>query len=169
MEVLFILRKIFMLKKGVDMKYLIKKPETFISSINDEIYNILHKNFNTIFPEYLFQKETEAFAMPVDIKEFDTEYRVKIEIPGVSSDNLEINATKNCIKLHAEKTEEKEDRNSKYNKTEFKYGQFERNIYFPSEIDVENTKVKLHNGVLKINAPKIKSDEEKTSKLTVEE
>ena len=151
------------------MKYLIKKPESFITSINEEIYDILHKNFNTLFPEYLFQKETEAFAMPVDIKEFDNEYKVRIEIPGVKKEQLEIDANKNCIKLKAEKTEEKEEKDSKYHKSEFKYGQFERNVYFPTDIDIANTKVKLHDGILKICAPKLQSDEEKTSKLTIED
>ena len=79
------------------MKYLIKRPETFITSINEEIHDILSKNFNTLFPEYLFQKETEAFSMPVDIKEFENEYKVKIEIPGVKKDELKIEANKKQV------------------------------------------------------------------------
>lgn len=151
------------------MKYLIKKPESFITSINEEIHDILNKNFNTLFPEYLFQKETEAFAMPVEIKEYENEYKVKIEIPGVKKEQLQIDASKNHIKLHAEKIEEKEEKNSKYQKSEFKYGKFQRNIYFPTEIDTENTKVKLCHGVLKIVAPKMHSDKEKTTTLQIEE
>lgn len=151
------------------MKYLIKRPETFITSINEEIHDILSKNFNTLFPEYLFQKETEAFSMPVDIKEFENEYKVKIEIPGVQKDELKIEATKNCIKLQAEKHDEKEEKNSKYHKSEFKYGQFQRNIYFPSEIDTTKTVVKLEHGVLKIHAPKLENEEAKTRLLKIEE
>ena len=150
------------------MKYLIKKPESFLTSINHEIESILQRNFNTIFPEYLFQKETEAFAMPVDIKEFDNEYEVKIEMPGIKRENLDIEMNKNFIKICAEKQDEKEEKSSKYHKTEFKYGNFERIVYFPEEINTEDTKAKLKHGILKINAPKIEQHEEKTKKLEIE-
>ena len=53
------------------MKYLIKRPETFITSINEEIHDILSKNFNTLFPEYLararrdFKKRQKHFPCPL--------------------------------------------------------------------------------------------------------
>ena len=49
------------------MKYLIKKPDTFLSMLNDDINSILHKSFDNLFPEYVFEQEMKGMAMPVDI------------------------------------------------------------------------------------------------------
>ena len=42
--------------KGETMKYLIKKPDTFLSMLNDDITSILHKSFDNLFPEYVFDQ-----------------------------------------------------------------------------------------------------------------
>ena len=60
------------------MKFLIKKsPDGFITSVNDEISSILNRNFDSFFPEYIFNEETDKYAMPVEIHEKDNEYSVK--------------------------------------------------------------------------------------------
>ena len=93
--------------------------------------------------------------MPVELKEKDNEYTVKAELPGVKKEDLDIDIDKNYITINAKKEEEKEENEKAYKKTEFSYGEFSRTVYFPQEIDVENTKAKLEHGVLKIDAPKL--------------
>ena len=61
-------------RKEKKMKYLIKKPDTFIRMLNDDISSILHKSFDNLFPEYIFEQEINGMAMPVDIKEFEDKY-----------------------------------------------------------------------------------------------
>ena len=58
------------------MKYLIKKPDTFLNSLNEDINALVQKSFDNIFPEYIFQVELKGMAMPVDVKEYDSEYCV---------------------------------------------------------------------------------------------
>ena len=37
------------------MKFLIKKsPDGFIKTVNDEISSILNRNFDSLFPEYMY-------------------------------------------------------------------------------------------------------------------
>ena len=53
------------------MKYLIKKPDTFLNALNEDINSILQKSFDNLFPEYIFHQELNGMAMPVDVKEYE--------------------------------------------------------------------------------------------------
>lgn len=152
------------------MRFLIKKtPDNFIKSVNDEISSILNRNFDSLFPEYINDEDvSEKFAMPVELHEHEKEYCVNAELPGVTKDNLDIDIDKNHITINAKKEEEKEESDKHYKKSEFRYGEFSRTVYFPNEIDTDKTSAKLEHGILKITAPKKEAEKENTKKLTVE-
>lgn len=152
------------------MKFLIKKsPDGFIKTVNDEISSILNRNFDSLFPEYMYSAdEMDKLAIPVEIKEKDKEYNVRAELPGVKKEDLDIDIDKNYITINAKKEEEKEENTKSYKKSEFRYGEFSRTVYFPQEIDVEKTKAKLEHGILRIEAPKLAAEKENIKKLTVE-
>ena len=151
------------------MKFLIKKsPDGFIKSVNDEISSILNRNFDSLFPEYIFTEDFDKLTIPVEIKEKDNEYQVKAELPGVKKEDLDIDIDKNHIIINAKKEEDIEEDTKSYRKSEFRYGEFSRSVYFPMDIDVEKTNAKLEHGILKINAPKMAAEKSKNKKLTVE-
>ncbi len=153
------------------MKFLIKKsPDSFIKSVNDEISSILNRNFDSFFPEYIYNEDMEAekFAMPVELHEKDKEYSVKAELPGVKKEDLDIDIDKNHITINAKKEEEHKEDTKGYRKSEFRYGEFSRTVYFPQEIDVEKTTAKLEHGVLAITAPKLAAEKGDIKKLTVD-
>lgn len=153
------------------MKYLTKKPDTFLNAINDDINTVLHRSFDNLFPEYLFNQEVQGLAMPVEMKEFDDSYKLKIELPGIKKDDITIDINKSSIKIeaHKESEKEKEDKKHKYHKSEFRYGHYSRTLYFPQEIDVKETIANLNHGVLHVYLPKIHKEEDKTSKLEIQD
>ena len=151
------------------MKFLIKKsPDGFIKSVNDEISSILNRNFDSFFPEYIYNEEVDKFVMPVELHEKDNEYSVKAELPGVKKEDLDIDIDKNHITINAKKEEEHKEDTKGYRKSEFRYGEFSRTVYFPQEIDVEKTNAKLEHGILSIIAPKLEYKKDNIKKLTVE-
>ncbi len=151
------------------MKFLIKKsPDGFIKSVNDEISSILNRNFDSFFPEYILNEETDKYAMPVELHEKDNEYSVKAELPGVKKEDLDIDIDKNYITINAKRHEEHKEDTKGYRKSEFRYGEYSRTVYFPQEIDVEKTRAKLEHGILDIQAPKLSAEKGNTKKLTVE-
>ena len=106
--------------------------------------------------------------MPVELHEKDKEYCVKAELPGVKKEDLDIDIDKNHITINAKKEEENKEVTKSYRKSEFRYGEFSRTVYFPDDIDIENTSAKLEHGILKIVAPKIEKEDEKMKKLTIQ-
>ena len=81
---------------------------------------------------------------------------------------MDIDIDKNHIIINAKKEEEKEENTKSYRKSEFRYGEFSRSVYFPMDIDVEKTNAKLEHGILKITAPKLEAEKKTNKKLTVE-
>ena len=150
------------------MKFLVRKaPESFIRTVNDEISSLLNRHFDSYFPEAAYWEDMDKFSMPVEISDKGKDYEVKAELPGVKKEDLDIDIDKNYIVINAKKEEEKIENEKAYKKSEFKYGEFSRTVYFPEEIDVEKTEAKLEHGVLKIHAPKKYAEKEAKKKLTV--
>ncbi len=151
------------------MKFLIKKsPDGFIKSVNDEISSILNRNFDSFFPEYILNENLdEKFAMPVEIHEKEGEYSIKAELPGVKKENLDIDIDKNHLTINARKEEENKQDTKGFRKSEFKYGEFTRTVYFPEDIDIEKTSAKLDNGILHIEAPKLVVEKHDKRKLEI--
>ena len=149
------------------MKFLIKKtPYNFIQSVNDEISSILNRNFDSYFPEYVYNDEYKC-GMPVEIDEKEKEYCVKAELPGVKKEDLDIDLEKNRLTISAKKEEEHKEDTKGFRKSEFKYGEFSRTVYFPDEIDIEKTTAKLEHGILRIEAPKLNAEKATTKKLEI--
>jgi len=149
------------------MKFLIKKtPDNFIQSVNDEISSILNRNFDSYFPEYVYNDEYKC-GMPVEIDEKEKEYCVKAELPGVKKEDLDIDLEKNRLTISAKKEEESKEDTKGFRKSEFKYGEFSRTVYFPDEIDIDKTTAKLEHGILRIEAPKLNAEKAMTKKLEI--
>ncbi len=150
------------------MKFLVRKaPENFIRTVNDEISSLLNRHFDSYFPEAAYWEDMDKFSMPVEMTDKGKDYEVKAELPGVKKEDLDIDIDKNYLVINAKKEEEKFENEKAYKKSEFKYGEFSRTVYFPEEIDVEKTEAKLEHGVLKIHAPKKYAEKEAKKKLTV--
>lgn len=150
------------------MKFLIRKaPENFIRTVNDEISSLLNRHFDSYFPEAAYWEEMDKYSMPVEMTDKGKEYQIKAELPGVKKEDLDIDIDKNYIVINARKEEEKEENEKSYKKSEFRYGEFSRTVYFPEEIDIEKTEAKLEHGVLKVHAPKMYAQKEAKRKLTV--
>ena len=150
------------------MKFLVRKaPENFIRTVNDEISSLLNRHFDSYFPEAAYWEEMDKFSMPVEMSDKGKDYEVKAELPGVKKEDLDIDIDKNYIVINAKKEEEKTEDEKSYKKSEFRYGEFSRTVYFPEEIDIDKTEAKLEHGILKIHAPKMYVQKEAKKKLSV--
>ena len=139
--------------------------------LNDDINSILHKSFDNLFPEYVFEQEMKGMAMPVDIKEYEDKYVVKVEMPGINREDITLDLHKNSLKISASKKIEQEenDNKKKYHKSEFRYGDYCRTLYFPLEVDMEKCYATLKNGILTVELEKTVKEEEKQKKIEIKE
>lgn len=145
------------------MRFLVKQtPDNFIKSVNDEISSILNRHFDDLYPE-----SASCHIMPIEIKDNKDDYVIRAELPGVKKEDLDIDLNNNYLTIKAKKTEEHQEQEDTYKKSEFKYGEFARSVYLPQEVDAEKVEANLEHGILKIKAPKLEHEKDKTKKIVV--
>ena len=128
----------------------------------------LQNEFNRVFNEsYGLQgrtTKTESWAPALDILETPESYRIKVDVPGIAKENIDIAVSGNVLTVKGEK-EEKEINKASYHRKERVYGMFLREISLPQNINESDIKASCSEGVLEIEIPK--TEKEKTKKITV--
>ncbi|MEM3737355.1 MAG: Hsp20/alpha crystallin family protein [Candidatus Bathyarchaeia archaeon] len=90
-----------------------------------------------------------------DLIDEGTAYRMRLEVPGIPKDKIEIHATNNSIEVNAEAaTEEEERKGKKVVSRERNYSRLYRCITLPEEVVPEKAEATLKNGLLEIEVPK---------------
>jgi HSP20 family protein len=86
---------------------------------------------------------------PINLTEDKDKYYVRAELPGVTGDDLDIQATGNNLAISGERKIAAEE-NARYHRREREAGTFSRMIGLPGEIDADKIDASLKNGVLSI-------------------
>ena len=147
-----------------------KEPSYFFENIHEDLNRFLKDTFGDI--EYMDKNITpiyKTFRPAVEIKEKNNEYKIKVELPNVNKEDIDVELCENGISIKAEaKFEEcKEEENLKT--SEFRYGKFTRIIPLESRINPDSAKSEFKNGILHIELPKIHQDKkEDVKKLKID-
>jgi HSP20 family protein len=88
----------------------------------------------------------------MDIYETSDRFVIKLELPEVLESDIKIILEGNTIKIAGERRLKIEGRN--YYQIERNYGKFFRSFLLPSDVDAQNIKATLIDGILKIVVPK---------------
>ncbi len=89
----------------------------------------------------------------INLTEMQESYIIRAEIPGVSTDNLDIQTMGRNLTITGERQIEM-DPNAKYHRREREGGRFSRAIALPGDIDRDKVTATLKNGVLELTIPK---------------
>ena len=98
----------------------------------------------------------DTISPRVDMKQDENNIYVKMTIPGVNSDDIQISVAENILTVKAEVKEEKteKDEKSAYEIREHTWSSYYREIALPSEVSADKAKADYENGVLKLELPK---------------
>jgi HSP20 family protein len=100
-----------------------------------------------------------------NVTENSSNYYVRAELPGMQSDELNIQVTSNGISISGERKIPQEGNGVKYHRREREAGKFSRSINLPGGIDVNAVEASLDNGILTITIPK--AEVAKSRQITV--
>lgn len=152
-----------------------RKPELYFDSIHNELNNFLRDTFfGHVFSDPLTMKRTTSWRPAIEIKQTDSKYKVKVQLPGVQKDDIKVDLDNDFMTITAEINEEKEEKeeaeqNEKYHTCEFRYGKYQRTISFDSPIKVNESSAQYKNGVLTITIPKKHIEEVKSKQLEIQD
>jgi len=79
---------------------------------------------------------------------------VKVHVPGVNKDDIQLTITENALTVKGETKEESKKEEKNYHRQEFHYGAFVRTIALPVPVQAEKAVAQLKDGVLEVTMPK---------------
>lgn len=91
---------------------------------------------------------------PVDIKEEDEAYTFRIDVPGMSADDLEVELHDGVLSVRGERELRESAEHKGYIRTERRHGKFLRQFRVPTAAKAEELKASVKDGVLAIYVPK---------------
>ncbi len=92
-------------------------------------------------------------AMECSLDQSQNKYHVRLALPGVKPDEVNIQVHGNELTISGERRQESEQKQRQYLQREFSYGAFERSIALPEGIDPDKIEARFEQGVLNITVP----------------
>lgn len=122
--------------------------------------------FKSMMRPVRFEMVTPAPDIKLEVREDDDAFRVKAEIPGVNKEDLNVKVDGDTVTISAETKQQKEDKNGKVLKSEFRYGASSRTFSLGTELDMDRTEATYQDGVLHLTLPKKPSARSTTVKVS---
>src|SRR5438045_1566283 len=114
----------------------------------------LQNRVNGLFQDYGRGQDelttTTSFVPAVDVYEDEHKVALKLEIPGVSQEDVDIQVENNTLTVRGERKFEKEEKEENFHRIERRYGSFARSFTLPNTLDTDTVQANYENGVLKI-------------------
>jgi len=118
----------------------------------------LQNRVNSLFQDYSHTGQDElttaSFVPAVDVYEDEHKVTLKLEIPGVNPDDVDLRLENNTLTVRGERKFEKEEKEENFHRIERRYGTFYRSFSLPSAVDTENVQASYNAGILKLELNK---------------
>ena len=132
--------------------------------------NCLPEIFNDFFAND-WMTRTNATAPAINVIEDEKDYKVEVAAPGMNKEDFKVNVTDdNYLVLTVEKKNESkdEDKKRKFLRREFSYHKFEQSLALPEDVNKDEIKASVNDGVLTIDIPKVKVTEKQPAVKQIE-
>lgn len=104
--------------------------------------------------------------LTVDVYQTDDDIVVQSTIAGVDQNDIDISVTSDMVTIKGKRTTQEKIRSSNYYYQELFWGPFSRSIILPEDIDSDNAKASMKNGLLTIRLPKLAKTRTKKLKIS---
>lgn len=106
-----------------------------------------------------------AMAPALDMSETDTSIDVRVDLPGITAKDIDIQISGNVLTVSGKREEEKEEKGKTFHRVERRYGNFSRSVTLPTTVVESEVAAEYRDGVLTIKLPK--TEEAKAHKIKV--
>jgi len=119
----------------------------------DRLFDQFRSNFDDIF-----WNPTTAMAerTPItDVADLGDKYEMRLEMPGIPKENIDIEVSPNGVEISAEHDESKEEKDKNWLRRERSTTSFYRSFELPEELKTDKVDAELKDGVLILTIPKL--------------
>lgn len=116
----------------------------------------LHRDMDRVFGRQWEEngpRQTDrTWTPPSEVAANDDGWRVRIALPGIDPDKVQIDLHGNTLRISGERAAETEENATSY-RSELAYGPFERTFTLPSNVDGDNVAASYRHGMLELTLP----------------
>jgi len=136
---------------------------------------VLQNRLNSIFNDFAssngeLQNESLGagnFIPPVDIYEDANRLVLRLEVPGIPQEDLQINLENQTLTVKGERRLAKDEKEENFHRIERRYGSFVRSFTLPATIETDSAQANYENGVLSIALQKKEAAKPKQLKIEI--
>lgn len=134
--------------------------------------NSLQRQLNRLFDDALTPANWNAFdnlaKIPAaELTETDEALHLKLEVPGMSAKDLDIQVMADRVAISGERKSETKSEENGRTRSEFRYGKFQRVIPLPARIQNTNVTADYKDGILNLTLPKSEEEKNKVVKVNL--
>ncbi len=140
------------------------EPFRDLMAMQDRMTRLFDETLSRIWKEEVPRR---IWSPPVDILERENEVILKVDLPEMNQNDIEIKVEENTLIIRGERKFIQETPHGNYLQIERPYGTFQRTFAIPRMIDLEKIKAAYKDGVLRIVL--LKKEEVHPKQIVVEE
>ncbi len=134
--------------------------------------NALQRQLNQLFDEGVLTTserdlQKQSFAPSAELYETDDAVMLKLELPGIKAEDVDIQATKEAVYISGERKQATTSEENGVTRSEFRYGKFSRSIGLSALIDNTKISAEYQDGILKLTLPKAEEEKHKVVKVSL--
>src|SRR4249920_402663 len=154
------------LKEDLAMTVLTRwEPFREFATLQDRMNRLFRDSYNDAGRDESLT--TSTFAPAVDVYEDEHKVALKIEVPGIEEQDIDVRVENNTLTVHGERKIEKEEKEENFRRIERQYGSFTRSFTLPSSVDLGQVSAHYDKGVLKVKLAKKAEAKPKQIKVNV--
>jgi HSP20 family protein len=108
---------------------------------------------------------TANFIPPLDVYEDDHKLVLKLEVPGIPQEDLQVNLENQTLTVKGERKFVDKEKEGNFHRIERRYGSFARTLTLPMTVEADSAEATYENGVLSIMLPKKETAKPKQIKI----
>jgi HSP20 family protein len=138
-------------------------PVREIASMRDTMDRLFDDGFARPLTAALW----DVSAPAMDLYQTEDAVVVKMAVPGVDPNDIQVSVANGVLTIRGEIKEEKEEKEKTYHLRERRSGFFSRSVALPIQADTEKAAAEFENGVLTLTLPKAEAAKSKTISVRV--
>jgi HSP20 family protein len=120
----------------------------------DSLQSEVNRLFDTFFGGRPTNGGVRRWVPPMDLVETDDHLVLRADLPGVDSDDVNIEVKDGVLTVSGERKTEHEERADGFYRVERAFGGFSRSMSLPQQVDAEQISASFDKGVLEVRIPK---------------
>lgn len=108
-------------------------------------------------------------SLPVEVTETPTQYRVRVMIPGVNPEQIQLQATKKELSVLVELKPRELEKDETVHLNQFQYGKFSKTLTFQETVETDTVDARYEFGILDIFLTKAEISKRKPIQIQVKQ